>query len=174
MNSKKILILLIILIVYVNFMNQKKDISKMEKSIINTQNRINKEDKLFKEKSIYQDINTTRDYSYLFYDGKKLSYSESMGLFQQDIQASAKKVSCSLGNTNWQDMPINKNRWYDILSLRVTLECKPKAFLNFIDDIRDKFKLFSFSQLHLSKDRRKNSLHISATISAYRSKKSEK
>lgn len=174
MNTKKIFILLFALIVYVNYvMHFKKDISKVEKQIATIENRITKEEKLFKEKAHYTEINSTKDYTYLFYDGKKLSYSEAMGMFQQDIQSSSKEANCSISNIQWQEMPLNKDRWYDVLSLRLSLTCTPQNFILFQRYSRKKSKFFIFNQIHLSKQRRKNLLRISMMVNAYRSKKDE-
>jgi len=173
-NIKKIFILLFALTIYVNYvMHFQKDVSKLERKIVNIEHRIIKEEKLFEEKSQYKDINSSKEYGYLFYDGTKLSYSEAMGLFQQNIQSFAQESNCTIINSQWQDMPMNKDIWYDILSLRVSLECKPKAFISFQNHARLKKKLFIFNQLKLFKDRRKNFLRITTIISAYRSKKDE-
>ena len=175
MNSKKIVVLLLALTVYVNYvMHFKKDIVKIEKQIVTIEKRTLKEEILSKEKEKYKDINSTKDYTYLFYDGKKLSYSEAMGAFQQDIQSSAKGASCTIVNTRWLDMPMNKERWYDLLSLKISLSCTPVQFMKFQNQSRKKSKLFVFNQLNFYKDRRKNLLRISVTATAYRSKKNEK
>jgi len=173
-NIKKIFFLLFALIVYVNYtMHFQKDVSKLERKIVNIEHRIIKEEKLFEDKSHYKDINSSKEYNYLFYDGKKLSYSEAMGLFQQNIQSFAQESKCTIINSQWQDIPISKDRWYDVLSLRLSLECTPKAFLSFQNHARLKKKLFIFNQLKLFKDRRKNFLRITTIVSAYRSKKDE-
>lgn len=175
MNTKKIFVLLLLLIVYVNYvMHFKKDVTKVEASIVNIEHRIKKEEILFKEKDKYKEINSTKEYTYLFYDGKTLSYSAAMGAFQQDIQSFAKVAKCTLSNTQWQDMPRSKERWYDTLRLRLSLQCTPKAFVDFQNHARKKSKIFIFNQINLLKDRRKNFLRITATVSAYRSKKNEK
>ena len=175
MNSKKVLVLLVALIVYVNYvMHFKKDVTKIEKQIVAIEQRIVKEERLTKEKDKYKDINSTKDYKHLFYNGKKLSYSEAMGAFQQDIQASAKEAKCTILNTRWLDMPMNNDRWYELLSLKISLSCTPVQFIDFQNHSRKKSKLFVFNQLNLYKDRRKNLLRISVTATAYRSKKNEK
>jgi len=169
------IVLLLALTVYVNYvMHFKKDIVRIEKQIVTIEKRTVKEKILSKEKEKYKDINSTKDYSYLFYDGKKLSYSEAMGAFQQDIQSSAKEANCTIVNTRWLDMPMNKERWYDLLSLKISLSCTPVQFMKFQNDSRKKSKLFVFNQLNFSKERRKALLRISLTATAYRSKKNEK
>ena len=175
MNAKKIFVLLLLLIVYVNYvMHFKKDVNKVKSTIASIEQRVIKEEILFKEKDQYKELNSTKDYSYLFYEGKTLSYSSAMAAFQQDIQSFVKEANCTLSNTQWQDMPMNKERWYDVLSLRLSLECTPKAFVSFQNHARKKSKFFIFNQINLSKDRRKNFLRISTTVSAYRSQKNEK
>ena len=175
MNSKKIIVLLLALTVYVNYvMHFKKDVLKIEKQITMIEKRTLKEETLSKEKEKYKEINSTKDYTYLFYDGKKLSYSEAMGAFQQDIQSSAKEANCTIVNTRWLDMPMNKERWYDMLSLKISLSCTPVQFMNFQNHSRKKSKLFVFNQLNFFKERRKALLRISVTATAYRSKKNEK
>lgn len=169
------MVLLLMLIVYVNYvMHFQKDVHKIEKNIINIEQRILKEEKLFEEKDKYKELNSTKDYTYLFYDGNKHSYSASMGLFQQDLQSSAKEANCSVVNTQWQDMPKSKERSYDVLSLRLVLSCTPENFMKFQKHNRSKSKLLVFNQLNMRKERRKNALQISTTVVAYRSKANEK
>jgi len=175
MNSKKMIVLLFSLILYVNYvMHFKKDIPKLERSIVNNLNRTLKEERLFKEKDQYKDINSSKDYSYLFYDGNKLPYSSAMGELQQFIQSSAKEAHCKLLNTQWQDMPSRNDKKYDVLSLKLFFNCEPKEFIIFANLVRKKSKLLVFTQLRLLKNRRKNFLTISTTLYAYRSKKNEK
>ena len=175
MNSKKIFVLLLALIVYVNYtMHFKKEIGKIENKISIIEMRTIKEENLSKEKDKYKDINTTKGYKYLFYDGETLSYSEAMGAFQQDIQFAAKEANCTIVSTQWQDMPMNKDKWYDTLSLKLALSCTPKVFMEFQHHTYAKAKLFTFNQLNLSKLRRKNTLRISLRVMAYRSKVNEK
>ncbi|MEA2047503.1 MAG: hypothetical protein U9O64_03550 [Campylobacterota bacterium] len=174
MNVKKIFVLLLILIIYVNYvMHFKKEVSRIESTISSIEQRIVKEEILFKEKDQYKEMNSTKEYSYLFYDGKNFSYSSAMGTFQQDIQSFAKEANCTISNIQWQDMPQSKERWYDVLRLRVSLECTPKAFVGFQNYARAKSKFFIFNQITLLKKRRKNLLTVSMTITAYRSKKNE-
>ena len=175
MNIKKVMVLLFILIVYVNYnMHFKKDIFKIEKNILNIKSRILQEKKLLKEKKHYEEINSTIDYSYLFYNGANLSYSSTMGEFQQLVQVIAKETKCKLLNTQWQDMPINKEKDYDVLSLKLSFGCTPKAFIKFQNKLRTKSRLFNFTELRITKSRRKNFLNIITTLHAYRSKKNEK
>jgi len=174
MNMKKIFVLLLMLILYVNYvMHFKKDVTRLEKKIINIDNRIEKEEKLSLVKGKYKDINSSIDYTYLFYKGEQFSYSETMGMFQQDIQSSVNKTACTTLNIQWQDMPISKERWYNVLSLKLSLMCKPHDFIAFVNDSKSKSKLFTFNQLKIFKDRRKDFLRISFIVSAYRSKQNE-
>jgi len=175
MNIKKVMVLLFVLIVYVNYnMHFKKDISKIEKNIANIENRILQEEKLLREKEHYAEINTTKDYSYLFYNGVNLSYSSTMGEFQQFVQVTVKETQCKLLNTQWQDMPMSKEKEYDILSLKLSFGCKPNDFIKFQNLLKRKSKLFNFIELRVTKSRRKNFLNIITTLHAYRSKKNEK
>jgi len=155
-------------------MHFKKDIHKIENQISTIEMRTLKEENLSKEKYKYQEINTTKDYGHLFYDGEKLSYSEAMGAFQQDVQSSAKEANCTIANIQWQDMPLSKDKWYDTLSLKLSLSCRPKVFMIFQEHMHKKSKLFTFNQVNLSKVRRKNTLRISLRLMAYRSKANEK
>ncbi|HHD81700.1 MAG TPA: hypothetical protein ENK94_00740, partial [Campylobacterales bacterium] len=165
MNSKKVMVLLFMLIVYVNYvMHFQKDVGKIEKTITTIEQRTLKEEKLFREKAKYDDVNSSRGYEHLFYDGTKHSYSESMALFQQALQQSAKASNCTIVNTQWQDMPKNKERWYELLSLRLVLSCTPENFIRFQNYNRKKSQLFVFNQLNIAKERRKNLLRISTTV----------
>jgi len=163
------------LIIYVNYvMHFKKDVSKIEKRIINIENRTLKEEILTKEKKRYKEINTTKEYFNYFYSGEKDSYSKSMGIFQQNVESAAKEANCTVASIQWQDIPIDKKIWYDTLSLKLTLECQPKAFFYFLSETREISKLITLSELRVNKIRRKNFLRITLTLFAYRSKKDEK
>lgn len=155
-------------------MHFKEDVPKIEKKIAHIEQRILKEKRLFKEKDKFKEQNSTKDYTHLFYDGKNLPYSSAMGAFQQEVQSSAKEHNCTVVNIQWQDMPQIKERFYDKLSLRLSLEATPKDFMAFQNSLRRKSKFFIFNQINFYKDRRKNFLRISATLVAYRSKKDEK
>jgi len=175
MNGQKVMVLLFMLIVYVNYvMHFQKDVEKIEKNILNIKQRTLKETKLFEEKDKFKDINVTKGYTHLFYDGIKHSYSESMGIFQQDVQLVAKEVNCTIVNTQWQDMPKDKERGYGVLSLRFILSTTPENFVKFLKKIRKKPHLFVFNQIHMTKERRKNLLRITVTLFAYRSQDNEK
>lgn len=164
-----------ILIIYVNYqMHFKEDVHKIERNIVHIEQRTLKEEQLFKEKDKFKEQNSTKDYAYLFYDGASLSYSSAMGAFQQEVQASAKEHNCTVASIQWQDMPQIKERFYDKLALRLSLEATPKDFMAFQNHLRKKSKFFIFNQINIYKDRRKNFLRISAMVSAYRSKKDEK
>jgi len=169
------MVLLFMLIVYVNYvMHFQQDVDKIEKSIVNIQQRTLKEEKLFEEKEKFKDINVTKGYKHLFYEGVKHSYSESMGIFQQDVQLAAKETNCTIVNTQWQDMPKDKERGYEVLSLRFILNATPENFVKFQAHLRKKPQLFLFNQLSMVKERRKNALRISVTLFAYRSSENEK
>ncbi|CAA6813788.1 MAG: Unknown protein [uncultured Sulfurovum sp.] len=169
------MVLLFMLIVYVNYvMHFQKDVEKIEKNIVNIEQRILKEEKLFEQRDKFKEINVTKGYTHLFYDGLKHSYSEAMGIFQQDIQLSAKRTNCTIVNTQWQDMPKDKGRGYEVLSLRLILSATPENFVKFQQHMRKKPQLFVFNQLNMVKERRKNLLRISITLFAYRSSENEK
>jgi len=169
------IVLLFTLTLYVNYvMHFKKDISKVERSIIMTEQRILKEEKLFEEREFYSDINATKDYNYLFFDGKKNAYSSTMGEFQQLIGTVAKESNCKITNTQWQDMPMNMKKQYTILSLKIFFECKAQSFIDFQNNLRKKDKLLFFKQLHFMKNRRKNFLNIRTVVYAFRSREDEK
>ena len=175
MNSQKVMVLLFMLIVYVNYaMHFQKDVEKIEKNIVNIEQRTLKEEKLSEEKEKFKDINASKGYTHLFYDGIKHSYSESMGIFQQDVQLAAKEANCTIVNTQWQDMPKDKERGYEVLSLRFILNATPENFVKFQELMRKKPQLFVFNQFHMVKERRKNALRISVTLFAYRSRENEK
>lgn len=162
------------LIIYVNYvMHFEKDVHKIEKTIVNIEQRIAKEEQLFKDKEKYKDINSSKDYTYLFYEGKKYSYSETMSQFQKDIELAAKEGNCIVVNIQWQDMPKIKDRTYDLMSLKLTLSCTPKQFMAFQKQTRKHTRLLIFNQIHILKERRKNLLRISTRVLAYRNKNDE-
>lgn len=174
MNHKKILVLLLTVTIYINYINYiKKDSNKLQSQISNIENRTLKEEKLFKQKDSFKDINSTKEYSFLFYDGAKFSYSQAMGEFQKNMESSI-KGNGTIENIQWQDMPMNKDKWYDTLSLRISFNCTAEEFIRFQNNNRKISKLFHFTQLRIVKMKRKNFLKINTTVIAYRIKKNEK
>lgn len=174
MNRNKLLIVLLTFTVYVNYSNYFKiDTNKLEITIESLNKRIIKEERLFSKKEYIKDINGSKDYSIYFFDGKKYSYSEAMGEFQKSIEKAAKGL-CSIVNIQWKEMPVASETNYDILGLRLNLECTAKNFILFHQNNRKNSKLLYFNQLRMSKMNRKNLLTIRTEVSAYRSKNEEK
>jgi hypothetical protein len=157
---------------YVNYYNYfKKDTNKLEITIESLNSRIIKEERLFSKKEYIKDIKGSKDYSIYFFDGK--NYSEAMGEVQKSIEKAAKGL-CTIVNIQWKEMPVASQTSYDILGLRLNLECTAKNFILFHQNSRKNSKLLYFNQLQMSKMNRKNLLTIRTEVFAYRSKNDEK
>lgn len=166
MNVKKLLVLLITFVIFVNYNNYfKKDTTKLYQQVLMLQGNI----KTQKELSS-QEINLAKkkekELKNYFYDGKKYSYSQAMGAMQENITSSAKGV-CQEPNIHWSQSP-QKGAQLEKLRMDVSLRCDADMFNTFIANLKSKKKIYVLENLKISPNKRKNNLSISMQLAGYR------
>lgn len=165
MNNSKLLLLLISFVVYVNYTNYfLPNRSKLHMQIEVLNHMIARERKLNSEK-----LNTKKlqlPYDKLFYDGKKLNYSQAMGDFQEKISDAAKN-SCTVKRIKWAQVPLS-TKWYDVLKMNLTLGCTPKNMFIFIDKLRKNDKIYNIHDLTVYKVPNKAELLLNMHLISYR------
>lgn len=143
MNLKKILPLLAVLLVLVNYENYfKSDQKKLSQKITMLQQRIAHEEYLkevYSNKTIYKELQKSSPYHELIFDGNKLSYSQAMGALQNLI-TQASKDTCKISSLKWSQSE-KSELWYDTLRMHFRAECSPKDFITYTNRLRDSHKL---------------------------------
>jgi len=167
MNTKKILLLLISLVILVNYDNYMlPDRSELARKITLLQNKIAREKRLNAMKILPEDLNI--EAKSLFFDAKTTSYSKAMGELQHIVSDAASNL-CNVRNIKWAQMAANEEA-YEKLSLDVSLECTPGNFLRFINRLRSKNKLVTIHNLLLGPVPKKSTLIVSFQLHGYRIK----
>ncbi len=143
MNLKKLIPLLAALLILVNYENYfKVDQKKLAQKATMLIQRIHHEEyikEVYSNKTLYDELQETSPYHKLMFDGKSLSYSQTMGAFQNLITQAAKD-RCKIISLKWGQSEKNE-RWYDTLRMRFRAECSPKDFIAFTNHLRDSHKL---------------------------------
>jgi hypothetical protein len=183
MDYKKLLVLLMVFTLYVNYTNYfEKDRKKLFNQIIYMESKIEKEKQFNKNVSLKQTSSIDKNSSYLslFYDGEKFSYSQAMGEMQDDIEKSLPK-NCKISNIQWRQTASGKEQWYDTLRFNLTLFCKtPNNFISFQNTLKERKKLFNYELLRLSRSKKsrrfriEEGIKIQAQILGYRVRNNEK
>ena len=183
MSYKKLLVLLVVFTLYVNYTNYlEKDTKKLFNQISYMKSKIEQEKKFNQNVSLEKQFLLDQNGSYLslFYNGVKLSYSQSMGEMQKGLEKSLSK-NCKISNIQWRQTISGKDKWYDNLRFNLTLFCKtPNDFILFQNNLRDTYKLFTYEELRLRKSirnrrfRTKDGIKIYMQLIGYRSKSNEK
>ena len=167
MTNPKVLILLVALVMFVNYINYiLPDRSKQFAKITLLEKKIKKEMLLNEQKIDPDALRIEKDE--LFFNGKKLNYSQAMGKMQEFINESAKDL-CSVKRLKWAQVPISE-KWYDILRIDLALRCSAKDLFVFVNRLRSSQKLFTVENFRIMKSRRNESLQIALQLSAYRKK----
>ena len=164
MNNYKLLFLLITCVIFVNFNNYfGNGREKLAQTIALLQTKIAKEKKLDDEKIDKTKFNV--GYKTYFFDGTKLSYSQSMGKMQEIINK-AVRDACSIKYLKWSQLPIT-TKSYEKMKMKTTLECSLKGVFVFINALRAE-KLFYIENFHILKLRNKEKLSLNLQIVAFR------
>lgn len=162
---KKVLLLLIAFILYINYENYlKPDMQKLHRQEISLKTNIARERDV-------QDHNYTKESLLLNYDNitfsaKKYAYSKAMGIMQNHIYAAA-KGGCSVTSVKWAQVPNTKD-WYDKLKMDIRLTCKPDQLLEFTNKLKMRELIYVVENFRVSKDRKKPLLHITAQLIGFR------
>jgi len=167
MDYKKLLVLLMVLTLYVNYNNYlKKDTKKLFNQITYIKSKIEKEKQFNKDVSVEKNFSIDQNSSYisLFYNGAKFSYSQSMGEMQDDIEKSLPK-HCKILNIQWRQTASSKDQWYDTLRFNLTLFCKtPNKFISFQNSLKERKKLFNYEIIRLSRSKKSRRFRIEEGI----------
>lgn len=173
-DTKKLLLFLLVLVLYVNYNNYfKEDNHKLSQRIETTKERTQRERDFSLNSKNDKEDNRSKDYGYLFVKANKESYAQSMGKFEKKIEKISKGF-CEIASTRWKEMPLKKESWYDVLGLKISFHCTPQNFMKFQNRLRQEREIFYFNQFNIYKDRRRNYLTIATEVFTYRIKKDEK
>lgn len=168
MNQKKIIILLLAITIYINYKNYiEEDTQKIKNKIMYIKKRIMKEKQLSNTK---QKKVILHDYQDLMYNGNNISYSEAMGKFQQIIEKTA-KPACKILSIKWTDKQNIEENWYQSLNINLSLQCTPKAFIEFNNNLKKSKYLITLKQLHIIRERKEDAIRILVQVVSYRTKK---
>jgi len=166
MNQQKLLILLFAFVVFVNYENYvKPNIQKMYSSIDLLEHRITQE-KLNSKDVNTEDLNISINYSDMMYDGRKYTYSQAMGKFQEDITTATKDL-CSIERIVWAQVS-TKEAWYEKLRMNVVLACTPQALHEAASNLKLNGKLYYAENFLALKLQRKSSLKVKIQLVAFR------
>jgi hypothetical protein len=172
MDYKKILIFAIVLTLYVNYENYLRvDTHKKYAQITALKDRITQEKNLNTKKAKDIQKNLKISFSSLMFQGKRYSYSQAMGVLQNQITKSAKDIAV-VKRIKWSQT-VKTKLWYDKLRIAVYLQCTPGNFVKFMDKLKSNRKLYKIENFRGYKDR-KNRVFLSFQIVAYRIKNAKK
>jgi len=165
MQNPKILLLLIMLVVFINYNNYiLPNRDKQYSHLIYLNQKIEKEKKLNIQKIDPKKLQLP--YDSMFFDGKKLNYSQAMGKLQNLINKNAKGL-CKIIHLKWAQAPLSKDI-YIPLRINASFECHPKMFYKFLNKLRTKPYLIITKNTKIFKLKRKNTLNINVQFIAYR------
>jgi hypothetical protein len=168
-NQVKLLVLLVGIVLFINYRNYlmpDRDRLAGEAELLKA--KIERERTLNSSSVGATDRQLKVPWQELFYDGKKLNYSQAMGQLQKRIQAAAKGV-CKVVSLTWAQVP-GKAAEYDRLKMNLALECSPPDFFTFVNRLRGggKGKLILLRNLRIAPLAREKSLRVNTQIIAFR------
>jgi len=170
MKNSKVLLLLFSFVILVNYINYfSPDRDKMYKKTLLLDKKIAQQKKLIDAKLDIKELKKSPDK--YFFDGNRLSFSQSMGSLQKIIHLSAKD-NCRIEHLKWLQTP-QSNKWYDTLKMNTSLQCKPKEIFLFINKLRNNNKLFIIKNFSAIKMNKKKKIYVKFQVIAFR-KKNEK
>ena len=165
MNNYKLLLLLLSVVIFVNYVNYMvPDRDKLHKKIELLSYKIDKEKRLDSIKTDTKKLQLPL--ATLFYDGKKFNYSQAMGDFQESITKAA-KANCSIKRLKWAQVPLS-TKWYDVLKIDTSLECTPKNMFLFMNKLRKNRKIYNIKNFTIYKMRNKPMLQLHMQLMSYR------
>ncbi|SHO80689.1 hypothetical protein MNB_SV-15-292 [hydrothermal vent metagenome] len=169
MDSKKVLILLVVFTILVNFINYVDvDESKYIKKIELLTKRVAKEKALLGKQIKVLDINKS---SQLFFDAK-VDNNILLGKFQKMIKDIAKKSNFKITHTSWGTPTLNKKLNIFILPIKIDATSTPHNFAKFSEYIINMDKIVKLDMLSIRKSRKKLSYRM--YLFAYKRVSSEK
>jgi Tfp pilus assembly protein PilO len=169
MDMKKVLILLAVLVVFINYNNYiKQDDDKLLRKIALIKQKISQEKEISKRDIKKKDLLIKLDN--LMFDGNKYTYSEAMGEMQ-NILTKGIKTSCKFDRVKWAQVA-SSDKWYDILRMNVYFRCEASKINKAINAIKKSKKLFYIESLNITPRRKGDILSVSMQVVAYRKRKS--
>lgn len=167
LNMKKVLVLLVAVVIYLNYQNYiKPDLVKLNSKIENLETNIARE--LEVKKKDYKKELLEVDYDKLFFNAKNHSYSKAMGEMQNYINNAA-KGNCDVTSLKWAQVP-STTKWYDKLRINGRFNCKPDDLIAMTNKLKEKGLVFNMENFMAVKDRRKPYLIVSIQFVGYRIK----
>ena len=167
MEIKKLLLLLTMLTILVNYNNYYKD-NRVVKEIALLKKRIKTQKAVSKDMNlsvIKEEIVRLQNYQKLLMP-KNMNFSKAMGELQGIIEDSAKDL-CKINNTKWATY-FKTKMWYEILKIDVTMVCSPKKLTLFINRLKKAKYLIRIKTLFIR--RAKNNVVAIMRIESYKAK----
>lgn len=166
MNQKKILWLLVLFVILVNYINYfQKDRYKLSQQINLIKNKIEKEKRLNKTDIDISSLNIKK-FEYFF--DKNKTYSQSMGDMQEMINNAA-KGTCKAVYVKWSQIPTSY-KWYQHLKFDISLRCKPSEIFHFVNKLKKEKKLILFKDIHIIKAYKKELVNFDAKLVGFKVK----
>ncbi len=165
MNNRKFLLLLLSFVVFVNYLNYvMPNRNNLHDTIQLLSYKINKEKRLGNVKLNAKQLQLP--FKMLFYNGKKVNYSQAMGKFQEAITKAA-KGNCTIRRLQWAQVPLS-TKWYDVLKINTVLECKPRNMFVFINNLRKNDKIYNIKNFSIYNMHTKQMLQLNMQLISYR------
>lgn len=169
MNYKKLLPLLLVMVVWINYMNYfQVDEKKLNSKIELLESRIAQEreiTELYKDEKLLKKLKEKTYYKEMMLD-EQMNYSKAMGLLQDTINKSA-KGNCTVLDLKWGSK-IPSDTWYSPLKISARMECSPEGFVAFKNRLVKTKKIYKFENLKISKQNKHQKLYISFQFIAYK------
>ncbi len=164
-DMKKVLILLVTFIIYVNYQNYiKEDMKKLHREITSLTANISREVELGEQN--HTSVSLLLDYDKITFSAKEYSYSKAMGEMQNHISDAAKDL-CEVKSIKWAQVPTTKE-WYDKLRMNIRLTCKPNELFEVTNRLKDRHIIYNIENFKAFKDTRKEYLNISLQLVGFR------
>ena len=165
MNNYKLLFLLFSVVIFVNYINyMMPNRDRLHKKIELLTYKIDKENRLGNATPNMKQLQLP--FKALFYDGKKINYSQAMGDFQEAI-TKATKGNCEIKHLKWAQVPLSR-KWYDVLKIDTALECTPRNLFIFINKLRKNSKIYNIVNFTIHKMRNRPVLQLHMQLMSYR------
>ena len=166
---KKLIPLLLVMVAYVNYTNYfKVDQNKLIAKIKILKVKVQKEvdiGETYKDKSSLEKLKNNFYYKKFMLDDK-LKYSKAMGKLQNIISSSIDS-SCKIKNIKW-GTSAKTSTWYERLRMNVMMECSPKGFIVFKDNLNKTNKIYKFENFQIRRMDKDKKLSITYQFIGYK------
>ncbi|MBN2825428.1 MAG: type 4a pilus biogenesis protein PilO [Campylobacterales bacterium] len=156
MSNKNILILLISLTLFINFINYiDEDESKTLKKIEALKKRIAQEKALLGEKVSLD----TKDSTKLFFDSTQ-DNNRLLGAFQNEIKAIADRSGFKINNITWGEPTVNEKLKLVTIPLKLSAITTPHYFAEFLNALKAMDKIVKIDMITMGKSRKEISYQM--------------